>query len=74
MSVIAHHISPEALNMIRRVAEFERVMIQLSGVTGLSVSSCADIVRNTVKETDHSWQEVAAHLKWKATKGSKTHG
>ena len=66
--------SPEAVAMIRRVAEFEKVMIQLSTVTGLSVSACADIVRNTAKETDHSWQEVAAHLKWEATKENKTHG
>ena len=74
MSVIAYYTSPESVTMIRRVAEFERVMIQLSTVTGLSVSACADIVRNTAKETDHSWQEVAAHLKWEATKENKTHG
>ena len=74
MSVIARYTSPKALAMIRRVAEFEKVMVELSVVTGLSVSACADIVRNTAKETDHSWEEVAAHLKWEATKGSKTHG
>ena len=63
--------SPEVVTMIRRVAEFEKVMIELSAVTGLSVSACADIVRNTAKETGHSWGEVAARLKWEAMKGGK---
>jgi len=63
--------SPEVITMIRRVAEFEHVMIELSAITGLSVSACADVVRNTAKETGHSWGEVAARLKWEATKGNK---
>lgn len=74
MSVIAYYTSPKALAMICRVAEFERVMIQLSGITGLSVSACADVVRNTAKETDHSWEEVAAHLKREAMKKGKIRG
>jgi hypothetical protein len=62
------------MGMLRNIAEFECVMAELSAVTGLSVSACADIVRNTAKETGHSWGEVAAHLKWEAMKGSKIHG
>jgi len=74
MSVIARYTSPEALAMIRRIAEFESVMIQLSGITGLSVSACGDIVRNTCKETEYSWREVAARLKWDVMKKGKTLG
>lgn len=74
MPTIAYYTSPEALAMIRRVAEFDKIMIELSAITGLSISACADIVRNTCKETSHSWESVAARLKYEALKGGKIRG
>lgn len=68
---IAYYTSPEALAMILRVAKFEKAMLELSTITGLPVSACADIVSNTCKETTYSWEEVAGKLKYEALKGSK---
>jgi hypothetical protein len=52
--------SPRLMGMLKDIAEFEYAMVELSAVTGLSVKACADVVRNTCKDTDHSWEEVAA--------------
>lgn len=72
-SVLAYYTSPEALAMIRREAEFYKAVIELSTITGLPISVCADVVRNTCKETAHTWKDVVARLKHEATKGSKIH-
>jgi len=71
---IAYYTSPKALAMILRIAKFERIMIELSIITGLPVSACGDIVRNTCKETEYSWEKVADRLKFEALKGKKYRG
>lgn len=63
--------NPAMLQMLKRTTEFNLAMLELSRVTGLTVTACVDIVRNTCKETDYSWEDAAAMLKREALKGRK---
>jgi hypothetical protein len=59
---------------VREIAEFTSIMNELSRISGLSVTACADIVRNTAEESGESWRKVAAYMKHIALSGGKIHG
>lgn len=63
--------SPELMRMLKDIAEFVSTMNKLSAITGLPIPDCADIVRNTAKESGEPWKKVAAMLKNEAMKGGK---
>lgn len=66
--------NPVMLRMLKDTADFNKAMLELSTITGLPVTACADVVRNTCEETAYSWREVAARLKREALKGNKPRG
>jgi hypothetical protein len=53
---------------------FEKAILELSALSGVSVQACADIANNTAKDTDYTPLEVIAQLKAEALKGKKSRG